>query len=213
MCLQLPAYNSFNLKSSCTWQVVVDICIYQGSLCQISIIICFCNWLFTPYFQQASTVSIMKSLYHRMVLNNLNAIILWSLPSRAWRWDDKVRQEHHWQCPQVIRMLLNRPSLRQTGLNLHLINTNSIRADNWYLTYYSSLLKFALLFNGDYLRKLIKFFFNKVKKSFNYLEHTMTFNPLIPRFRRVWRGRCQESQLAAEATGLRPSALRTVRYL
>lgn len=59
--------------------------------------------------------------------------------------------------PQTTRMLLKRPSLRQTGLALHLINNNSISTDNWDLVYYSCL-KFALLLNSDCLRRLIKLF-------------------------------------------------------
>lgn len=166
-CLQLPAYNSFNLKSTCTWQVVAGVCGHKDTLCQISII-CFCNWLFTPWFQQALTLQNPCSKEWSFTIF-LMPLFYNPCLRESKRQEDRVKQGVHWWCPQKIRMLCNRPpSKKQDDSYIRsIITVLALASGTWRIR---ALLKFALFLSGEGLRKSDKLFSNI------WDIHWMTFN-------------------------------------
>lgn len=141
--------------------------IKEGLLCQTSII-CFCNWLLAPYFQQVSTLSWNPcTIEWCSTQSECHYFMVLAFKSL------QARQELHRRCPQTTRMLLKRPSLRSIGLNLHLINNHSISADSRYLTDHT-FLKFVTW--GQLLKETDQVIFNQSKRSL-YLGYTMTINP------------------------------------
>lgn len=154
-CLELPAYNSFNLKSTCTWQVVGDVCCHKDILCQISII-CFCNWLFTPWFQQASTLQNPCSKEWCFTIFLMPLFYNPCLRERK-RQQDRVKKGFTDDAPRRSEWFAtgHHQGKQDYSYIWSIITVLALTSSTWRVT---ALLKFSLFLSGECLRKSDKYF-------------------------------------------------------